>query len=137
MKTKLGDFLSAINLSKKNLMEEDPFAEKDYVPFVINRTMSYFSDTILYANELNLRGHLDNRLQNDYLLNSIRRKKRFSRWLKPDVNGDIDAIKEYYSCSYRKAHEIVKVLSDDELSLVHNRLKRGGIKNGRTRSGRT
>ena len=64
---KLGDFLTAINLSKKNLMEEDPLTEKEYPPFVINRSLSYFEDTVLHANEVNLRGHLDSRLQNDYL----------------------------------------------------------------------
>ena len=99
----LGDFLKAINLTKENLIENDSLAEKEYVPFVINRTMSYFPDTVLYANEMNLRGHLDNRLQNDYLLNSIRKKKRFSRWLKAEKNEDVDAIKEYYSCNYMKA----------------------------------
>ena len=103
---KLGDFLTAINLSKKNIMVDDALAEKEYVPFVMNRTMSYFQDTVLHANEVYLRGHLDNRLQNDYLLNSIRKKKRFARWLKPEVNKDVDAIKEYYSCNYRKDHEI-------------------------------
>ena len=128
---KLGDFLTAINLSKKNLMEEDPLTEKEYPPFEINRSLSQFEDTILHANEVNLRGHLDNRLQNDYLLNSIRRKKRFSRWLKPEKNEDIDAIREYYSCNYRKAHEIAKVLTGEQLSLIHKRLKRGGLQNGR------
>ena len=127
----LGDFLKAINLTKENLIENDSLAEKEYVPFVINRTMSYFPDTVLYVNEVNLRGHLDNRLQNDYLLNSIRKKKRFARWLKPDANEDIDAIKEYYSCNYRKAYEIAKVLTGDQLSLIHNRMKRGGFQNGR------
>ena len=128
---KLGDFLTAINLSKKNLMEEDPLTEKEYPPFVINRSLSYFEDTILHANEVNLRGHLDNRLQNDYLLNSIRKKKRFSRWLKPDKNDDVDAIKEYYSCSYRKAHEIANVLTGEQLSLIHKCMKRGGVQNGK------
>ncbi len=128
---KLGDFLTAINLSKKNLMEEDPLTEKEYPPFVINRSLSYFEDTVLHANEVNLRGHLDNRLQNDYLLNSVRRKKRFSRWLKPEKNEDIDAIREYYSCNYRKAHEIAKVLTGEQLSLIHKRLERGGLQNGR------
>ena len=128
---KLGDFLTAINLSKKNLMVEDSLTEKEYVPFVINRSLSYFQDTVLYANEVNLRGHLDNRLQNDYLLNSVRSNKRFSRWLKPEKNEDIDAIREYYSCSYRKAHEIAKVLTGEQLSLIHKRLERGGLQNGR------
>jgi hypothetical protein len=127
----LGDFLKAINLTKENLIENDALAEKEYVPFVINRTLSYFPDTILYANEMNLRGHLDNRLQNDYLLNSIRKKKRFSRWLKAEKNEDIDAIKEYYSCNHMKACEIAKILTDEQLSLIHERLNRGGLKNGK------
>jgi hypothetical protein len=133
---KLGDFLTAINVSKKNLMEEDPLTEKEYAPFVVNRSLSYFQDTVLHANEVNLRGHLENRLQNDYLLNSIRRNKRFSRWLKPENNEDIDAIKEYYSCNYRKAHEIAKVLTGEQLSLIHKRLKRGGLQNGRRKTRR-
>jgi len=128
---KLGDFLTAINLSKKNLMEEDPLTEKEYPPFVINRSLSYFQDTVLYANEMNLRGNLDNRLQNDYLLNSVRKKKRFSRWLKPEQDIDVDAIKEYYSCSEMKAREMFSVLTGDQLSLIHKRLKRGGLQNGK------
>jgi len=128
---KLGDFLTAINLSKKNLMEEDSLTEKEYPPFVINRSLSYFQDTVLYANEMNLRGNLDNRLQNDYLLNSVRKKKRFSRWLKPEQDIDVDAIKEYYSCSEMKAREMFSVLTGDQLSLIHKRLKRGGLQNGK------
>ena len=134
---KLGDFLKTINYTKDNLMDEDPLTEKEYVPFVVNRTLSYFPDTVLYANEINLRGHLDNRLQNDYLLNSIRKKKRFSRWLKPELNEDIDAIKEYYSCNYRKAHEIAKVLTGEQLTLIHKSLKRGGFQNGKRTERRT
>ena len=124
---KLGDFLTSINLTKNNLLADDPLAEKEYVPFVINRSLSYFVDTIGYANEMNLRGHADNRLQNDYLLHSIRKKKRFSRWIKKDNNEDIDAIKEYYSCSYRKACEIIKLLSEDQMSTIHRRLDKGGF----------
>ena len=131
MMAKLGDFLTAINLSKKNIMEEDSLAEKEYPPFVINRSLSYFQGTVLYANEMNLRGHIDNRLQNDYFLNSVRKKKRFSRWLKPEQSDDIDAIKEYYSCNDVKAHEIFRVLTGEQLSLIHERLKRGGLQNGK------
>jgi len=128
---KLGDFLTAINLSKKNLMEDDPLSENEYPPFVINRSLSYFQDTVLYANEMNLRPHIETRLQNDYYLNSVRKKKRFSRWLKPDQDDDIDVIKEYYSCSEMKAREVLSILTDNQLSLIHQRLQRGGIKNGK------
>ena len=128
---KLGDFLTSINTSKHNIMEDDPMTENEYVPFIVNRTLSYFPDTVMYANELNTRSHLDNRLQFDYLLNSIRLKKRFSRWLKPEKNADIDAIKEYYSCSYRKAHEIAQILSGDQLSRIYKSMKRGGLTHGK------
>ena len=128
---KLGDFLTSINTSKHNIMEDDPMTENEYVPFVVNRTLSYFPDTVMYANELNTRSHLDNKLQFDYLLNSIRLKKRFSRWLKPEKNADIDAIKEYYSCSYRKAHEIAQILSGDQLSHIYKSMKRGGLTHGK------
>ena len=121
----------AINLNKKNLMEEDSLTEKEYPPFVINRSLSYFQDTVLYANEMNLRGHLDNRLQNDYFLNSVRKNKRFSRWLKPEQDNDVDLIKDYYSCSEVKARELLGVLTGDQLSLISQRWKRGGIKNGK------
>jgi hypothetical protein len=130
---KLGDFLTRINVSKHNIMEDEPLTEKEYVPFVINRTLSYFPDTVMYANELNTRSHLDNKLQFDYLLNSIRAKKRFSRWLKNDEDVSIEVIKEYYSCSYRKAREIAQVLSGDQLSLIYKRMERGGL-NGKRKS---
>jgi hypothetical protein len=128
---KLGDFLTRINVSKHNIMEDEPLTEKEYVPFFINRTLSYFPDTVMYANELNTRSHLDNKLQFDYLLNSIRAKKRFSRWLKPEKNVDIDVIKEYYSCSYRKAQEIAQILSGDQLSLIYKCMERGGLTHGK------
>ena len=100
---KLGDFLTAINQTKKNLMDEDPMTENEYHPFVVNRTLSYFLDTVLYANEANIRNTADKKLQFDLLLNSIRSNRRFSRWLKPDEDKDIDAIKEYYGYSNQKA----------------------------------
>ena len=127
----LGDFLTSINTSKHNIMEDDPMTENEYVPFIVNRTLSYFPDTVMYANELNTRSHLDNRLQFDYLLNSIRLKKRFTRWLKPEKNADIDVIKEYYYCSYRKASEIAQILSGDQLSHIYKSMKRGGLTHGK------
>ena len=131
----LSDFLRSINITKENVMESDPMAEQEYVPFVVNRTLSYFPDTVLYANEMNLRGGSDHRLQFEYLINSVRTKKRFSRWLKPEKNEDVDAIKEYYNCSYNKANEIVKILTDEQLSLIHKRLERGGLTHGKSKRG--
>ncbi|HIA12496.1 MAG TPA: DNA polymerase [Flavobacteriales bacterium] len=132
----LGDFLKAINQSKKNLMDEDPMTEKEYLPFVVNRTLSYFLDTVLYANEANIRNTADKKLQFDLLLNSIRSNRRFSRWLKPDENKDIDAIKEYYGYSNQRAKEVLDLLTGEQLSFIHERLSKGGLKNDRREKGR-
>jgi len=134
---KLGDFLPAINQTKKNLMDEDPMTENEYHPFVVNRTLSYFLDTVLYANEANIRNTADKKLQFDLLLNSIRSNRRFSRWLKPDEDKDIDAIKEYYGYSNQKAKEVLGLLTGEQLSFIHKRLSKGGIKNDRREKGRT
>ena len=114
-------------------MDEDALTESEYPPFVVNRTLSYFLDTVMYANEINTHSHIDNKLQFDYLLNSIRSNKRFTRWLKPDGNNDLDAIKEYYGYSNQKAKDVLDILTGDQLSLIHNRLNKGGLKNDRTR----
>ena len=134
---KLGDFLTAINQSKKNLMDEDPMTEKESLPFVVYRTLSYFLDTVLYANEANIRNTADKTLQFDLLLNSSRSNRRFSRWLKPDENKDIDAIKEYYGYSNQRAKEVLDLLTGEQLSFIHGRLSRGGLKNDRREKGRT
>ena len=112
-------------------MDEDALTEKEYPPFVVNRTLSYFLDTIMYANEINTHHHADNKLQFDYLLNSIRSKRRFSRWLKPDENKNLDVIKEYYGYSNQKAKDALNILTEDQLSLLSKRMEKGGLKNGR------
>ena len=132
---KLGDFLSAINYTKKNVIDEDPLAEREYVPFVTNRTLSYFIDTVIPANEMNTRHFLDNKPQFDYLLNSIRTKKRFSRWLKPEQDKDLEAVKEYYGYSFHKANEALKVLSGEQLSYINERLEKGGMTHGKRKKG--
>ena len=130
---KLGDFLKAINQTKKNVMDEDPLTEKEYPPFVVNRTLSYFLDTVLHANEINVHPHADNKLQFDHLLNSIRSNRRFTRWLKPEEDKDLDAIKEYYGYSNQKARDVLNILTGEQLSLIHNRLNKGGLNNDRNR----
>ena len=96
------EFIKSINETKKDIMVDD-IAEKDYNAFMVNRGLSYFSDTILMANEMNLNSHLDNRLQFDFLINIIRKKKRFSKWAKAQKNDDVEVIKEYYGYSNEKA----------------------------------
>ena len=109
---KLGDYLKAINSTKKPLMDsEDEFIEREYVPFVVNRCLSFFPDTILQTNEMNLRCQIDKKMQFDFLLGTIRKSNRYSPWLKETLPDDIDVIKEYFNFSNRKAKQIKNKLS--------------------------
>lgn len=123
------DFVTNINGAQKDLIrqsENPDLMEKSYNPFLINRSLSYFVDTILYANEINQAKHLDFLLQNDYYLNSIRSAKRFSKWAKPLENSDIESIQEYYKVSYMKALDISKILSKEQIDLIKIRIIKGG-----------
>ncbi len=119
----LSDFLNSINVTKENLLSKDPRLEKDYLPFVVNKCFSYFPDTIFYANKVNMMSFLDKRLQYDYLLYSIQKRKRFSKWIKPEENKDIDAIKEVYGYSETRAREVLDILS---MSKIHELTQKGG-----------
>ena len=99
------DFLNAINYTKKDIMVDD-IAEEKYSAFMVNRGLSYFQDTVCIANEMNINHHLDSRLQNDFLINIIRKKKRFSKWNKPEVVSDLEVVKEYYGYSNEKAKAV-------------------------------
>ena len=126
------DFVNEINGGKKDLIrgsENPELAEKLYSPFLTNRALSNFVDTIMYANEMNIHHILDKKLQNDYYLNTTRAGKRFSKWHKKDENGDIDCVQEYYKVSYVKAVEILKVLTQQQLDLIKTRIIKGGINN--------
>jgi len=120
------DYLKAINESKEDVMltSQD---EKKYAAFIVNRGLSFFMDTIFQANEVNRNHHLDSRLQFDYLLNSIRKKKRYSKWLKPEKLDDLDIIKEYYGFGNEKAKNALQVLSTDQLTYIRCKLNQGGV----------
>jgi len=120
------DYLKAINESKEDVMltSQD---EKKYAAFIVNRGLSFFMDTIFQANEVNRNHHLDARLQFDYLLNSIRKKKRYSKWLKPEKLDDLDIIKEYYGFGNEKAKNALQVLSTDQLTYIRCKLNQGGV----------
>lgn len=123
------DFVNAINMSKKDIIrgsENPELAEKSYVPFMANKSLSYFVDTIMYANEMNKCAHIDNILQNDYYLNSVRVSKRFSKWSKKLENNDIEAVQEYYKVSFAKAVEIINVLKPEQISLIKEKNIKGG-----------
>lgn len=121
------DFLNAINTTKQDLMI-DPDNEKKYVPFVVNRTLSYFPDTVHVANAMNQYHHLDKKLQFQFFLNIIRKRKRFSKWAKPTEISDLDAVKEYYGYSNEKARQAIALLSADQITIIKNKVSKGGRK---------
>lgn len=120
------DFLKSINQSKTNLMDEDPLCEKDYEPFLVNRGLSYFNDTIAQANEMNQYPNLDKKLQYEFLLNTVRARKRFSKWFKKEEDSNLEAVKEYYHYSTEKAIQALSVLTEDELKIIRQKLEKGG-----------
>ena len=128
MKYELKDWLNSINFQKNDLQEEDPTAIKQYAPYIINRCLSGFIDTIMYANEMNINNHLDGRLQYLYYLNTIRKKKRFSPWLKKDKINDLELIKKYYGYSNEKAKSALSLLNKEQINLIRKRLDTGGKK---------
>ena len=122
------EFIKTINDTKHNLMDEDPEVEKDYIPFLVNRSLGYFMDTIMYANEMNRFNSLDYKLQYDFLLNIIRPRKRYSKWLKKSKNDNIDLIKKFYGYSYTKAKDVVDILSEDQIEHIRSKLDTGGLR---------
>ena len=121
------EFIKAINESK-DIMKDNSLAEKDYIPFLVNRSLGYFMDTIMYANEMNQKNSLDHKLQYDFLLNIIRPRKRFSKWLKKSKDDNIDLIKKFYGYSYTKAKDVVDILSEDQLKHIRSKLDTGGLR---------
>jgi len=119
------DFINSISHSKDYLMN-DEIAEKEYVPFLVNKGLSYFPDTILYSNEMNLRPFIDHRLAYDYYINSVRPRKRFSKWHKREKLDYAEVIMEYYKCSHAKALDYAKVLTDEQLKIITKSLLKGG-----------
>ena len=120
------DFLHAINDNKKDLFQ-DPQAEKDYSAFMVNRGLSYFPDTVLYANEMNRYPSIPKSWQFYFFLNTIQKKKRFSKWAKKDAETkSLQLIKEYYGYSFEKAKEALSVLSVEQLSIIEEKLQKGG-----------
>jgi len=121
------DYVNAINYTKKNIMIDD-VAEKAYAPYMVNRQLSYFPDTVLAANEMNRCHHVDNRLQFDFFINIIRKRKRFSKWFKPEQISDLDAVKIYYGYSNEKARQIITLLSTEQINELKRKVAKGGRK---------
>ncbi len=128
-RSRIFDFLNDINYRKTNSMKDDPDCEKDYIPFNVNRMLSENVDSVLFVNEMNIRFHCDKRLQYEYFINSLRkRKRRANKWLTAESFDDIQCIKEYYNYSTRKAKDALKVLSQDDIECIKKRLFKGGLR---------
>ena len=128
MKTELKEWLNSINFTKTNLMDENPDAKRDYAPFIINRCLSGHLDCILFANEMNKNHFLDKDMQYTFYLNTLRKKKRFSPWLRKDKIEDLETVKQYYGYSNEKAYQVLKILSNEQLDYIKQRLEIGGKK---------
>jgi len=127
---KLSEYLNAINYTKESLLDtDDESVEKEYTPFVVNRCLSYFIDTVLYVNEMNQRAHSPKKMQFDYLLHSIRKNKRYSKWLKRESEENLELVKQFYGYSDRRAREVIDMLSEDDLNWIRNKLETGGARN--------
>ena len=132
MTYELKDYLNAINHEKKNLMDtDDEMWEKKYPAFIVNKCIAPFPDTIHLVNEMNLHNHLDKKLQFDFLLNSIRTRKRFTPWMKASKQKNLEYVKEYYGYNNEKARSALKVLSDEQIKAIKDRLDKGGRNNGK------
>lgn len=129
MSYELKDYLNSINFSKEDLMaSDDTMWEKKYPAFIINKCMSGFVDTIMFANEMNMNHGLPSKLQYDFYLNSIRKKKRFSPWIRKDKIQNLDAVKSYYGYSNEKAMQALKILTKEQINYIKQRLDVGGRK---------
>ena len=124
----LKDWLNSINLNKKNLINEDPDCRKEYPPFIINKCLAGHIDTVLYANEMNMSHHIDKDMQYEFFLNTLRKRKRFSPWIKKDKDSDLEYVKRYYGYSNEKAAQVMKLLSNEQLDFIKQRLETGGKK---------
>lgn len=127
-KSNLGpfEFINSINNTKVNLMEQDEEVETKYNSFLTNRSLSYFPDTVLMSNEMNRLHHLDSKMQYDFLINIVRKKKRFSKWDKPEQRDDIECVKRYFGYSETKAKQVVGLLSESQITTIKSKVFIGG-----------
>ena len=122
------DFVNAINFNKNDLIVDD-WSEKQYVPYIVNKALSYGADTVIPANEMNSRPHLDKKLQFQFLLNNIRPKKRYNKWIKAEKIESIEVIKQYYGYSNEKARQVIPLLDQSKIDYLKQKLEKGGINN--------
>jgi hypothetical protein len=120
------DFINAINFDKKDLIVDD-WSEKQYIPYIVNRGLSFGADTAIPANEMNSRPHLDRKLQFDFLINTVRPRKRYNKWVKADKVEAIEVVKTYYGYSIEKARQALSILTSEQLDHLKQKLEKGGL----------
>ncbi len=128
MNYELKDWLNSVNFTKENLIGEDVDNIKSYPPYIINRCLSSFLDTILFANKMNIHCNLDKDMQYSFYLNSLRKKKRFSSWITKDIVENLKYIKAYYGYNDEKASQVLSILSKDQINYIKSKLDTGGTK---------
>lgn len=122
------DYVNSILQNKKDLMVDEA-TEKEYAPFLVNRSLSYHKDCIMYANEMNQRHLIDKKLQYHFLLNTVRSQKRpFAKWAKPVKSDDLECIKQIYNFSDTKAKEALRILSDEQIQELKEKTDIGGLR---------
>ena len=124
----LKDWLNSINFTKEDITQDDPSVIKDYAPYIINRCLSGNLDCIMFVNEMNKYSFLDKDMQYSFYLNTLRKKKRFSPWLRKDKVTDLEIIKQYYGYSNEKASNALKILTPEQIKFIKQRLDTGGMK---------
>lgn len=120
------DFINTIHYSKEDLMVDD-WSEKQYIPYIVNKGLSYGADTVIPANEMNSRPHLDKKLQYNFLINIIRPKKRFNKWVKAEKIEAMELVKSYYGYSTEKARQAISILDKNQLETIRRKLEKGGV----------
>ena len=126
MSSELSEILASVNNTKEHLYADDPDRIKSYPPYIINRCLSGHVDSILFANAMNLNQHLDKRLQYDFLLNTLRKRKRFTPWLKKEQVDDLDLVKKHYDYSNEKAKIALSLLTKTQIEYIRNKHEKGG-----------
>ena len=128
MKYELKDWLNSVNINKDNLIEDDPEAISSYPPYIVNRCLSGHLDTVLFANEMNKYSNIDKDMQYSFFLYTLRKRKRFSPWLKKEQIDNLDLVKKHYGYSNEKAKIAVSLLTQTQLEYIRNKHEKGGIR---------
>ena len=127
MAYELKEYLKSINNSKQSVMEsEDKMWEKRYPAFIVNKCLAPFNDTIMLVNEMNFHNHLDNKLQYDFLLNSLRKQNRYASWMKASKTKNLEYVKEYFGYNNEKARSVLNILDDEQIAFIKKKLNKGG-----------